>query len=601
MADVYIGNYRVIKKIGAGGQARVYLAVHKDVPNLRVILKILSDATLADRFKQEADKLALLDGHSSICRIKHFFNEGDDLVIAMEYIHGETLDQLIADAGQLPPREILTIVKKLLSVLEFAHQREIYHRDIKPSNIMITKEGEVKVIDFGIAKSKSDPNLTQAGAACGTPAYMAPEQFTPTEDTDYARVDVYAVGVTMYFALTGKLPFKADNEFLMRDLKLSTDPPPLREHKTSIPSEIERIVLKALARDAEDRYTSAAEMRQAVEVALKQNQPAPQDTPTESVAIASSVSTATPEPPKPPSSPGSKKFLYGAIAVLALVAVAVIWWATGGGDEQPIITPPTPVSPADGTVFSDTRQPTLVWQPETEGVSTVLEFATAPDFSDRRTRPIMTDTTFTFQAPLDNGTWYWRLWAQRESGPVGPSSARSFRIAVARQEQPEPLPTGTLVLDISPSADRVTINDSLTFDDQSDFEMDLPEGVYVVAVANQESRQKLFIDTVSLSGGGTLRKNYRFTFPDDDPDTPVTLGEIRVGSTPRGAEIWINEKLQRQKTNFAFRLPPGSHRIRATIELNGETKELTRTVTLESDQVQRLSFDFEEEKAYLNP
>ena len=220
----FIGEYRVLQKIGAGGMGKVFLAVHRDVPNLKVILKTLTDPRLADRFHQEADKLALLDGHPAICRIKHFFQYGEELVIAMEYIEGLTLDKKYELEGQPSIDEAVKMVCEILDILEFAHGKGIAHRDIKPSNVMIDKAGRIKVIDFGIAKAESDPNLTQAGAGLGTPAYMAPEQFNPSPDTNFAIADVYAAGTCLYFLLTGKLPFKADNEFAMRDAKLFSKP-----------------------------------------------------------------------------------------------------------------------------------------------------------------------------------------------------------------------------------------------------------------------------------------------------------------------------------------------------------------------------------------
>ena len=204
MTDEHIGNYKVIEKVGAGGMAKVYLAVHKDVPNLKVVLKILSDSRLIDRFRQEADKMALLDGHGNICQIKHFFNHEDNLVIAMEYIQGKTLEELINAREKIPVKEAVDIAIKVLETLQFAHKKKIYHRDIKPSNIMIDNSGQVKIIDFGIAKAEDDPDLTVAGSACGTPSYMAPEQFTPSVRTNYALVDIYAVGTTLFHMLTGK-------------------------------------------------------------------------------------------------------------------------------------------------------------------------------------------------------------------------------------------------------------------------------------------------------------------------------------------------------------------------------------------------------------
>ena len=245
--------------------AKVYLGVHQDVPNLKVVLKILSDPRLVERFRQEADKLALLDGHPNICRIKHFFNHGDDIVIAMEYIEGITLEEKIHNEGKIPVEEALKIASEVLDILEFAHQKGVYHRDIKPSNIMIDITGRVKIIDFGIAKAKTDPNLTTAGTACGTPAYMAPEQFVPTADTNYAMVDTYAVGTTLYYMLTGELPFKGDNEFAIRDAKLFTDPPRARELNAEIPRRVDDLVVRSMKKEPGDRFQTALDMQQRID------------------------------------------------------------------------------------------------------------------------------------------------------------------------------------------------------------------------------------------------------------------------------------------------------------------------------------------------
>jgi serine/threonine protein kinase len=264
MSEEYIGSYKVLEKLGAGGMAQVFLAVHQDVPNLKVVLKVLSDPRLGERFKQEADKLALLDGHPNICRIKHFFSHGDDIVIAMEYIDGVTLEEKIDSMRRLEVQEAVQICGDVLDILSFAHQKDIYHRDIKPGNIMVDKSGQVKVIDFGIAKGKTDPNLTIAGTACGTPAYMAPEQFNPTDQADYALWDIYAVGTTLYMMLTGECPFKGDNPFALRDAKLFSDPPSPRSLNPEIPKPLEDIVLKSLARESNQRYQTADEMRTAL-------------------------------------------------------------------------------------------------------------------------------------------------------------------------------------------------------------------------------------------------------------------------------------------------------------------------------------------------
>ncbi|MEA3297518.1 MAG: serine/threonine-protein kinase, partial [candidate division Zixibacteria bacterium] len=329
MEDEFLGSYRILKKAGAGGMSKVYLGVHQNVPNLKVILKILEDPRMGERFKQEADKLALLDGHPNICGIKDFFNHGDNTVIAMEYIDGITLEDKIKQEGKLSVGEALQITCKVLDVLGFAHREGIYHRDIKPGNIMIDKRGQVKIIDFGIAKGKTDPNLTIAGTACGTPAYMAPEQFSPSEDTDYALVDIYAIGTTLYMMLTGELPFKGDNPFLIRDTKLTSDPPLPRSINPDIKKTLEKIIMKSLARHTEDRYRSANEMRKAL-VAFH---------PGSEEDFQSVVAEVEDDSADAPITKQNKPiFIAVGVTVLAVIAFGLYWLLAPGGDDADLNT-----------------------------------------------------------------------------------------------------------------------------------------------------------------------------------------------------------------------------------------------------------------------
>jgi len=264
MMDEFIGKYKVLRNIGAGGMASVYLASHRDVPNLKNILKKLSDPKLADRFKREADKLALLDGHVGICQIKHFFEHSGDLYIVMEYIDGSTLDQLIKSDDPPNLKRSLEITRSILGTLDFAHRKGIIHRDIKPTNIMIDGNGQVKIIDFGIAKGTSDPELTQAGTSLGSPRYMAPEQFDPPDSVDWVRCDLYAVGVTLYYLLARKPPFEGANMFELCAAKRLNDLPPPSKFNSDIPAELDAVVMKAIACDPAERYATATEMEAAL-------------------------------------------------------------------------------------------------------------------------------------------------------------------------------------------------------------------------------------------------------------------------------------------------------------------------------------------------
>jgi serine/threonine-protein kinase len=357
MEEKYIGNYRILEKIGAGGMARVYLAVHKDVPNLKVVLKVLSDPRLADRFRQEADKLALLDGHPNICRIKHFFNHGDDFVIAMDHIDGRTVEEIIDAEGPLPPAEALRIIDAVLSILQAAHDKDIYHRDIKPGNIMIDKAGQVKIIDFGIAKSKTDPNLTIAGTATGTPSYMAPEQFAAAEGIDYAKCDLYAVGSTLFKILTGQLPFTGDNEFALRDAKLFNEPIKPSSLNQEIDKTLEKVILKAISKEPEDRFASAGEMKQALASAAGNFRPE------EKGPVATATETPT---PKPSIAPRRKKLSFWPIAITlaAIVIVFVVVYKFILTGDKPIETSvqETPVEDADTTTASPAVMPSEMRQ-----------------------------------------------------------------------------------------------------------------------------------------------------------------------------------------------------------------------------------------------
>ena len=354
MQDQFIGNYQILKKIGAGGMASVYLAVHRDVPNLKVVLKVLSDARLVERFRQEADKLALLDGNAHICQIKHFFNHGDEIVIAMEYIDGEALDQTVKDKGKLPADEALDIIREVLNTLAFAHEKGVFHRDIKPSNIMVDRRGQVKIIDFGIAKSANDPTLTMAGSSCGTPSYMAPEQFNPTEQINYALVDVYAIGTTLFYLLTGKLPFTGDNPFALRDAKLFTEPVKPRDVDPSISKPLEQLILKSIASDPEKRYGSVEEMKAAIDSLRGKTEPK------ETTRTVAGMPTSDTTAKKP-----RKVKTIGILLALVVVAVGA-YFAIFSGSGPVAPAAPQLQEPASGAVLAGGRL-TFFWQATTEG------------------------------------------------------------------------------------------------------------------------------------------------------------------------------------------------------------------------------------------
>ncbi len=572
MNDELIGNYKILQKIGAGGMAKVYLAVHKDVPNLKVILKILTDSRLVDRFRQEADKLALLDGNPHICRIKHFFNHGENIVIAMEYIDGETLDDRIKRSGKLTIDESLRIVRDVLGVLEFAHHKGISHRDIKPGNIMIDSSGNVKVIDFGIAKAETDPSLTLAGSACGTPAYMAPEQFTPTDNTNYTLIDIYAVGITLYYMLSGELPFKGENEFAIRDAKLFSDPPPLKEKVSGISKNIDRIVMSAMSKNPLDRFASASDMIKEIDSVLSQETP-------------KTMAAVEPTPGKVVKKSGSPIKMIAAAAVV--IAAAIVAYVLFSGKS---LAPPVLVYPDDNSSISD-RKPTFRWEGSGQA-NYNLEYANNSDFLIPWQVNNLTGNSHTAAYELDAGEYYWKVQSvvDGETGEFSP--VYTFLI-----ESPEV--TGRLEITVTPSGD-IYVDDALIESDAAGATVTLDTGAHSIYVSNDGAVNKEIRDNVTLTPDTTILRSYTFRFPSAQPAKPTpakpaaAYGELKVGSKPTiGADIYIDGKLQSRKTPTAIQLKPGRYSVRAVLDMDGTPKELLETVTVTADSSARIMFDFE--------
>jgi len=584
MTEQYIGSYKILKKVGAGGMAQVFLAVHKDVPNLKVVLKVLSDPRLVERFKQEADKLALLAGNAHICQIKHFFNHGDDIVIAMEYIEGTTLDDIVKTDDKMAIDIALKITADVLSTLSFAHQKGIYHRDIKPSNIMVDQSGQVKIIDFGIAKSETDPNLTIAGSACGTPAYMAPEQFNPADDIQYAPVDIYAVGTTLYYLVTGKLPFEGDNAFSLRDAKMFNDAVPPRKVNPGISKELNDIILKSIDKEPEKRYASAADMREAL---LAVGGVASVDT-EKTVHIKSKSST----PGKPSKSPMG--IIIGAAALIAIAAVVYFVFLSG-----PSVTlPGTPelVSPVDDVEVGP-DDITLSWQAVSRSdMRYTVEYTAEDNFLNPHTAPDIQGTTYTIPEPLTTGHYRWRVRAVNDQGSGEFSRAALFSVIASNTG----IPQGTLALAIQPSGD-VFINDQQKAENQSLYSETVDTGRYIIRVENSASTQKVFVDTLQVLADRTASRQYAFTIPASPPPTPKpkppveTFGELRIGSHPiHGARIYIDDELQDRVTPNTYKVKVGRHVIRAELTLEGVDKVREQTVSVTPGSSEKIIFDFVE-------
>src|SRR6476469_8641000 len=259
------GRYELLGVLGGGGMALVYRARDR-VLNRFVAVKLLreqyaSDPTFLQRFTREAQAAGALS-HPNIVSVYDVGQDGPDHHIVMEYVPGETLRALLDRQAPLPVVQAVEITAGILGALEYAHRNGLIHRDIKPGNVLITPQGTIKVVDFGIAKGATDLSLTGAGLALGTAAYFSPEQ--AKGDRVVPQSDIYSLGVTLYEMLTGRLPFESDTDVGMAFKHISDAPIPPRQLNPAIPPALNAIVLKAMAKDPAQRFASAAQMEQAL-------------------------------------------------------------------------------------------------------------------------------------------------------------------------------------------------------------------------------------------------------------------------------------------------------------------------------------------------
>jgi serine/threonine-protein kinase len=260
----HIGDYEIISILGAGGMGKVYKVrnvISERVEAMKILLPDLtSNQSLADRFLREIRLLATLH-HPNIAALRTALTYENQLVMIMEYVEGETLANRIARAP-MSTAEVVNYADQCLTALSYAHKQNIIHRDIKPANMMLTPEGIVKLMDFGIARSNKDGSLTSTGTTLGSLNYMPPEQVRG-EGAD-ARSDIYSFGASLYEMLTGKLPFDTDSQYALMTAQLNTDPPPPITIRGDLPPALNQIIMMCMAKEPDKRFQSADALRAAL-------------------------------------------------------------------------------------------------------------------------------------------------------------------------------------------------------------------------------------------------------------------------------------------------------------------------------------------------
>ena len=359
------GKYRILGKLGQGGMATVYKALHvgfDEVCALKVInQELASDLSFVKRFGQEAALTRKLQ-HPNAVRVEDI-DQADDgrPFMVMEFIEGESLKDVIQHQAPLPVPRACRIAKQVAAALDAAHRLGMIHRDIKPGNILLTRpaagagEELAKVLDFGIAKMKEAhlaagaATLTRTGTSIGTPAYMSPEQaMGKTGEGLDGRADLYSLGVVMYEMLTGELPIQAESEVQMLIGQISTAPEPIRARRPELPDGIGAVVMRCLEKDPARRPASGAALIAQIENSEKGGAAgtAPDDVPTVATQRPAPLEAASPVPAR-----RSSRFVWAA-ALVAFVVIAIViaggtWYRESRRKQvarSPVAVPPVAAS-----------------------------------------------------------------------------------------------------------------------------------------------------------------------------------------------------------------------------------------------------------------
>lgn len=336
-----IDGYRIEDVIGRGGMGTVYRAVDLGLDK-QVALKVIAphlaeDPTFLARFRSEAKALARLDA-AGIVRVLALRESSRATFIAMEYIGGPSLREMLREAGSLNGPDAVSILRQILVAVRHAHTSGVLHRDLKPSNILLTSDGRVKITDFGLAKIRtSDTDLTATHETAGTVAYMSPEQVEGLKHVD-ERSDLFSVGLMAYEMLTGRLPFSRSGSYYSIQRAIVQDPfEPPSKHNDDLPGRIDQVVMQLLEKNADDRFESAEDALEAL---------APVDAP-------SRVSTPAILAPPPPATSADRpsSWVWAGSALAAILVLAGIAF----GVVQALDVAPPPPAAADTTAVLDIR------------------------------------------------------------------------------------------------------------------------------------------------------------------------------------------------------------------------------------------------------
>jgi serine/threonine protein kinase len=365
--ETLLGKYIVLERIGTGGMAEVYRGRHdklgRDVAIKVMHTTLASDPQFIARFEREA-RLAASLRHRGIVQVFDFDKQGDRLFLVMEYVNGGTLRQrllAVKSAGQyMPLAEVSHLLKQIAEALDYAHSQGMLHRDLKPANILLDESGDSYITDFGIARLLESEEITRTGSLLGTPDYMSPEQCEGTSLSFTS--DIYSLGVILFDMLTGQSPFEADSPLATLQRQIHEPVPALAKFRKDLPSEMDAVLKKALAKDPAARYQKAVDL--AADFARLVSMP-----------VTPAAPTMRASKPAPVKKAGKSSYIWilAAVVVLAILAAAGLWYWKLRQTSLPNIARCTSVETCErnARLLTDAGRPLLAMEAYQKAVSLV--------------------------------------------------------------------------------------------------------------------------------------------------------------------------------------------------------------------------------------
>jgi len=546
-----VGRYQITRELGRGAMGVVYLAVDPTIGRQVAIKTIrlgeLDDADdrakLRERLFREARSAGILS-HPGIVTIYDMEEQGDVAFIAMEFVDGPTLDQLLSAREPIAPERMMSILRQTGAALDYAHHKSIVHRDIKPANIMIASDGSVKITDFGIAKVTTSQQYTQTGTIVGTPNYMSPEQVQGLAVT--GRADQFSLSVICYEMLTGERPFTGEHLTTVVYKIVAEDPPPVQRLNPTLGPQIDAVLRRGLAKKPDARYGSCIDLINALDAACANTKGwknAPRGMSLSLPTVAGGAQTAAVEKTVVATTgdtirerrSASKVLPFVAALVVALGLIGLIAVQFGPGRESRIAEtqPPAPSAP-----------PAAEPQPS---ASTATP-APPPAAEEKKPSPMEPLPGPPANAPD----------AKKQQVDASQKASEEESAPPAVKTRPAHGPQDVLIMSEPPGATAVLDNNAA---------VSCKTPCILSAMPGRH--------TLSVNQDGYQHESRDFRIIDSPIELPVInlrarSGSLMLNSTPAGASIFVNDRPLPQSTPAQLSLPPGTYTVR--VEKNGLKK-----------------------------